>query len=100
MRGLIVPEGEKFERFFALVQQEAAKQNAVFFLECGEGHDFYTDEMEGEDLRGWLIPNELADKFEEEWSSSAPGEEWMDYIKWAEWSGSENAPVVKIVSYG
>ena len=40
MRGLKTQEGKKFERFFNMVQEEAAKQDAVFFLGCGEGRDF------------------------------------------------------------
>lgn len=99
MRGLKTQEGKKFERFFDLVQQAAAKKDAVFFLECGEGNDFATDKLEGEDLRGWLIPNEQADRFEKEWKKSNPGEEWASRIAWATWSGSEAAPVITIESY-
>jgi len=99
MRGLKTQEGKKFERFFGLIQQEAAKKKAVFFLECGEGHDFSTDHLEGEDLRGWLIPNTQADRFEKEWKAGSPGEEWADYIAWATWSGSEAAPVIAIESF-
>lgn len=96
MRGLKTQEGSKFERFFELVQQEAAKKDAVFFLECGEGHEFSTDRLEGEDLRGWLIPNGKADRFEKEWLRGSPGDEWADRIAWATWSGSEAAPVIAI----
>ena len=99
MRGLKGPEDKKFDRFFALVQQEAAKQNAVFFLECGEGHDFITDQMEGEDLRGWLIPNAQADRFEKEWKAGSPGDKWADRIVWAVWSGSKDAPTITIEKY-
>ncbi len=35
MRGLKTQEGSKFEAFFSLVQQEAAKSHSVFFLDCG-----------------------------------------------------------------
>lgn len=99
MRGLKTQEGKKFERFFALVQQAAAKEDAVFFLECGEGNDFSTDQMEGEILRGWLIPNKQADKFEKVWLKGSPGDEWADHIAWATWSGSKAAPVIAIESF-
>lgn len=96
MRGLKTQEGRKFERFFSLIQREAAKKDAVFFLECGEGHDFSTDRMEGEDLRGWLIPIEQADRFEKEWKAGSPGDEWAGRIAWATWSGSESSPTITI----
>lgn len=96
MRGLKTQEGKKFERFFSLVQQEASRKKAVFFLECGEGHDFETDRLEGEDLRGWLIPLEKADGFEREWMKGRPGDEWADQIAWATWTGNEESPVISI----
>lgn len=40
MRGLCTSEGEKFKNFFALVQEEAKKKDAIFFLESGDGRDF------------------------------------------------------------
>lgn len=40
MVGLRTLEGEKFERFFELVQKEALKRGCVFFLNSGEGHIF------------------------------------------------------------
>lgn len=46
MRGLRTHEGDKFEAFFALVQQEATKRHSVFFLDCGEGHEFFREDME------------------------------------------------------
>ena len=52
MVGLRTCEGEKFERFFALVQREALKQNCVFFLDSGEGHIFENENMEYSDLCG------------------------------------------------
>lgn len=99
MRGLKTQEGKKFERFFSLVQQEASKKNSVFFLECGEGHDFETDHLEGEDLRGWLIPHEQAERFEKVWLKGSPGDEWADQIAWATWTGAESSPVIHIDSF-
>ena len=99
MRGLRTQEGNEFEKFFQLVQNEADKQGAVFFLECGEGNDFNADGIEGEDLRGWLIPEGQADKFERDWANGEPGDEWEDNIAWAQWSGKPEAPVITINQY-
>ena len=60
MQGLKTQEGNKFIAFFKLIQEEARKRHSVFFLECGEGNEFETAHIEGEDLRGWLIPEKQA----------------------------------------
>lgn len=85
MRGLRKPESSKFEKFFELVQQKAKENGCVFFLDFGEGRDFANDQMEGEDLCGWLVPERLADTFEKEWSSGKL-DQWNDFIRWVDWS--------------
>lgn len=88
MRGLKTQEGKRFEAFFALVQKEAAKTHSVFFLDCGEGHEFYKEDMEGEDLRGWLIPEDQADRFEQAWKNNlnkSQWDEWEDFFEWVVW---------------
>ena len=85
MRGLKTQEGIKFERFFNIVQKEAAKQDAVFFLGCGEGRDLSTNEMEGEDLMGWFIPEADASIFEIEWEKEDISERWNNFVRFAIW---------------
>lgn len=99
MRGLKTQEGNDFIAFFKLVQEEAKKRHSVFFLECGEGNDFSADNIEGEDLRGWLIPEKQADQFERIWLHDAPGEEWEHNIAWALWSGKPSKPSVEIKQF-
>lgn len=99
MRGLRTHEGNEFAKFFQLVQEEAKKKNAVFFLECGEGNEFSGEGIEGEDLRGWLIPEQKADAFEREWKNGDPGDDWENNIAWALWSGTPDAPDVTIKKY-
>ena len=99
MRGLRKREGRKFEKFFSLVQQEAEKQNAVFFLENGEGNEFETDDIEGEDLCGWLIPKQSAEKFEEVWYNDENLEEWSEFICFAFWKGDKENPKIIFESY-
>ncbi len=64
MLGLRTQENDKFVKFFALVQKEADRLGSVFFLDCGQGKIFENNEMECEDLCGWLIPKEKAKEFE------------------------------------
>lgn len=99
MVGLRTWEGEKFERFFALVQREALKQNCVFFLDSGEGHIFENENMEYSDLCGWLIPIEKAEEFEKEYLKYNDDlEEWEEYFCWEEWENEEN-PRISFVWY-
>ena len=99
MRGLKTQEGRKFERFFNIVQNEAAKQDAVFFLGCGEGRDFSTNEMEGEDLMGWLMPKSNAAKFELEWEEDNVGERWNNFVRFAIWELRDGELIVTFEKY-
>ena len=99
MVGLRTWEGEKFERFFALVQKEALKQDCVFFADYADGHSFDNEFMEGEDTAGWLIPLEKADEFEKEFKASGNGPKgWDEFFCWAEWEDEEN-PKINFVWY-
>ncbi len=46
MKGLRTQEGEKFERFFALVQKRAQQEGKIFFLDSGDGRDIIIDEYD------------------------------------------------------
>ena len=86
MQGLRKPESEKFNRFFSLIQTEAKKQNAVFFADAGDGNDFETELMEGENMMGWLIPSDKVNEFEPLWKKSDVDDSWIDFFRWATWS--------------
>lgn len=68
MFGLKTQESQKFNRFWRLIQDTARKSNCAFFGFAGEGRDFETTEMEGEDFSGWLVPLDDADAFEVLWT--------------------------------
>jgi hypothetical protein len=91
MRGLRTQETKKFNAFFELVQNKAHEREAVFFLESGDGNDFETDVMAGEDLQGWLVPLSKADEFEAEWKAGAEDDKWVEFFCWAEWFTRKNA---------
>lgn len=99
MRGLKTQEGNKFNKFWDIVSSQALKNNKIFFLECGEGREFETEGMEGEDLRGWLIPIDKADEFEKEWLKDNVSDKWLDFIIWAEWRNKNGHISVEFVSY-
>lgn len=69
MRGLKTQESQKFNRFWQLIQDTACKINCAFFGFAGEGRDFETAEMEGEDFSGWLVPLDDVTAFEALWSN-------------------------------
>lgn len=85
MLGLKTQENDKFNRFWKIVQKSAGDLDKVFFADCGEGNIFETSELECEDMRGWLIPKVLEDKFKKEWEKDDISDIWVDYIFWAEW---------------
>ncbi len=89
MLGLRTQEGERFERFFELVQKEAKKQDGVFFMDAGDGRDFETATMEGEDLTGFLIPSSQADAFnsyfQEDPEFPHNVSEWESFFRFAVW---------------
>ena len=98
MVGLRTCEGDKFERFFEIVQREATKKGCVYFLDSSEGHIYENEVIDCEDLSGWLVPNEKVEKFEKlylQWSNM-PG--WDEFYCWAEWEDEEN-PKISFVWY-
>lgn len=99
MRGLRTQEGEKFEKFFDIVQQKASQSESVFFLDAGEGNDFETETMEGENLRGWLIPKHQAAAFDKLFKDFEIGDEWLDLMCWAEWEQQNDIISVKFNWY-
>ena len=95
MKGLRTQETEKFNRFFSLIQEEAGKKNSVFFADAGDGNDFETPTMEGENMMGWLIPSEQAKEFEQIWKTSDVDDSWTDFFVWAIWSKSNDTIKIK-----
>lgn len=86
MVGLRTQESSEFERFMEIVQECADEQEAVFFLDCGEGREIIRDDLEGEDLSGWLIPKDRSEDFEEEFLAGEDvAESWNDFIRFARW---------------
>ena len=94
MQGLKTQESNKFINFFTIVQETASKQNCVFFLFAGDGRDFETETLEGEDLMGWLIPNSKVADFEKIWKSGEITDEWSKFFTFAIWE-NENEPTIK-----
>ena len=99
MRELRTQEGRKFERFFSLVRDASDKVGCIFFVDCGEGRELFTEDMEGEDLSGWLIPKEKAAVFEKEFRSGDVSEEWNDRVFFATWSQKDNSIAINFESY-
>lgn len=90
MQGLRTHESKKFRRYFAIVQEAAKSKNCVFFFDTGDGRDIVTDTLEGEDLAGWLIPNDKVKAFEKEWKAWKISSAWHDYFTFAVWDASNN----------
>jgi hypothetical protein len=103
MRGLRTQESDRFNRFFRLIQEEASRQNAVFFAFAGEGNDLDLPELEGEDMSGWLVPQSCAEKFEAAWmadNSMVALEQWGGFFTWAVWEKHGGTVTISFENYG
>ncbi|MBE6856844.1 MAG: hypothetical protein E7500_05380 [Ruminococcus sp.] len=76
----------KDERFNALVAKRAKERNCIFFVNNGEGREFETDLMSGEDLFGWLIPMSSCDEFRKEFITGSVSGKWEDFQCFAIWN--------------
>lgn len=85
----------RFVRFFSLIQNKAMENGSVFFSWSGEGHEIMTDELDGEDMSGWLVPFDESDEFEIQWMSGldAIGDKFDDMFVFARWR-EENGSIV------
>ena len=99
MKKLRSLENDKFLNFFDIVQKYASKKNSAFFLFCGEGNNFETETLDGEDLSGWLVPMDRLNEFEELYHADADLDDWADYFIFAIWSGDKNNPVIEFKEY-
>ena len=90
MLGLRTQESDKFEEYFLIVQAEAKKTGCVFFFDTGDGREFETNTLEGEDLMGWLIPDDKVPKFINEYEQWSVSDDWLDFYKWAIWDNSND----------
>lgn len=99
MQGLRKQEDKKFERFFEIVQKTAKTRGCIFFADCGEGRDFATETMEGEDLSGWLIPMQMVEPFEKQFTEGKIDESWMEFIVFAIWRRSPTGIAIDFRTY-
>lgn len=93
MQGLKTQEKSKFLNFFSIVQETAKNNNCIFFLDAGDGRGFENEKFEGEDLMGWLIPQNLSVDFEKIWLDDNVSDDWSDYYVWAVWE-NETSPTI------
>lgn len=95
MQGLRTQESDKFNRFWDIVQKAAMAKGMVFFGDCGEGRDFETEDVEGEDFCGWLIPLEQASEFEPVWREDNVPDKWIDRMTWLRWKNNSGIITVE-----
>lgn len=96
MVGLRTQESNKFKKFFNIIQESASKQGKKFFLDSGIGNEFENEELEGENLQGWLIPNEKSESFIKEFENdSVDDDKWGGFFSFAIWEAKSNNIVIK-----
>lgn len=93
-------ENKKFNRFWNLIQETAAKEKAKFFMDAGEGNELVTEDFEGENFSGWLIPTSSANIFEYDWEiGNAHQDIWDDFYCYAEWKKENGAIIIEFNCY-
>ena len=97
IRGWATASDRAFMAFFEKVQQAASALGCTFFLFCGEGgHDLVTDEIDCQNLTGWLIPARGVPEFSEIFPSidlgNAPDRFDSDMVS-VEWEGTSPADI-------
>ncbi len=87
MLGLRTQENSKFLKFWNIVQEKAREHNKTFFLDCGEGNVYENQEIECENLSGWLIPDDKLEDFQKIFTTnSSISDEWENTITFVSWS--------------
>ena len=99
LRGLRTNENPKFRKYFDMVQKKAEAVHCVYFLDCGQGREIITEELDCEDISGWLVPTDKADECEKDYMNFADMDKWDDWYTWAEWDNTDGLKV-NFVVYG
>lgn len=73
--------------------------HSVFFLASGDGRDLIKDDLEGEDLQGWLIPDEKVKMFEPLFNGHQENEDWDEFFCFAEWTENNGKIKIKFNTY-
>ena len=90
MVGLRKQENSKFLKFWQMVQNLANKADKTFFLDCGEGNEFADDNIECENLSGWLVPNDKVKEFDKLFKSDKVDEKWENCVSFVRWEFAGN----------
>lgn len=91
---------EKEQAFWNLIQQSAKKEQAVFFMDVGEGHDINTEQYEGENFSGWLIPEKQAPNFRRDWEQNKENDDkWDSFYRFAEWKEMQGKIEIEFSEY-
>lgn len=96
MLGLRSQEESKFIPFFEIIQRAANIKKSTFFLDCGEGHSLWDDNIICTDCSGWLIPNDKVEEFRTEYENFLALDKWEKYVAWVTWKKEKDNILVNI----
>lgn len=88
MKGLRTQDSPEFMKYWEIVQAQANVLGCVFFLDSGEGREYFGKQIEAEDCSGWLVPQSQIDEFTPVWierSDELVDDKWDKYYMFAEW---------------
>lgn len=103
MQGLRKPENPEFMKYWGIVQSKANDLQSIYFLDSGEGREYFGDGIEAEDVSGWLIPKDKVTEFTPLWEERSDelfDDKWDEFYVFAEWQiQNGNSLTVEFHSY-
>lgn len=74
-----------FVKYIEYVQEKLCDDNHTFFVDCQDSGERIINDMWVCDLFGWIIPNDLIDKFYTIWLYDEVSDDWIDYFVSVTW---------------
>lgn len=91
----------KKDGYIEFVAQKAKEQGKLFFLDTGEGNDFFDEDKQWdiEDLSGWLVDPLDRDKFINSKKNNTAYDEFSDAYVFVKWNKRPNQELEIIFKY-
>lgn len=92
---------EPFLKFFQMIQDKAASEGKVFFIDTGDGDVTKVGELECETLSGWMIDASSVNAFERQWAKGSEfiEDKFWDEYTWVKWKAGPEGVSTAFTAY-
>lgn len=89
------------DRYLEFVIRKAAERGKLFFLDVGEGNDYFDEDRQWyiEDLSGWLINPADKERFINSKKKNTVYDEFSDSYVFVKWGKSQNKEIQLTFQY-